>query len=225
MSEPLFDEFVALLRRKRAKPMSNLIIDIASDPTPRLAQLKASGIKTIFGYMSSINPNGGKCWTPSRVKAAAAAGFRIGLVHEGWGGAGGKGISAADGDRDGRFCRVQASALGAPKGTCIYFACDKDFDLPEIRTLVLPYFEEISKAFDDNFYRIGVYGSAAVCEAVKAAGLADLTWEAQSRGWMNYSAWLAKADMVQGAEQKLDGLDVDTDTAQGDIGDYVPVWA
>ena len=54
--------------------------------------------------------------------------------------------------------------------------------------------------------------------------LADLTWEAQSRGWMNYSAWLAKADMVQGPEQILDGLDVDTDTAHGDIGDYVPTF-
>jgi hypothetical protein len=205
--------------------MSVLIIDIASDPTPSLAQLKAAGIKTIFGYLSSINPAGEKCWTASRVKIAAAAGFRIGLVHEGWGGVNGRGISAADGDRDGRYCRVAAAALGAPKGACVYFACDADFSLPEIHALVLPYFKAIKKAFADGMYRVGVYGSGAVCLAVMAADLADLSWEAQSRGWAGYSGWLAKANMTQGPETKLAGLDIDTDTAHGDIGDFVPFAA
>jgi hypothetical protein len=67
-----------------------------------------------------------------------------------------------------------------------------------------------------------VYGSGAVCAAVIAAGLADLTWEAQSRGWLGYSAWLAKASMRQGPETKTLGLDIDTDAAQGDVGDFVP---
>jgi Domain of unknown function (DUF1906) len=202
--------------------MTALIIDVATDVTAKLPALKASGIKTVFGYLSSIYPSGPKCLTPSRVRAIAAAGMRVGLVHEGYGGAGGKGISAADGDRDGRYCRVQAAALGAPKGACVYFACDQDFTLQQIRTLVLPYFTAINAAFADKFYRVGVYGSGAVCSAVKGSDLASLTWEAQSRGWLNYSAWLAKADLAQGPEQMLDGLDVDTDTAQGDIGDYMP---
>jgi len=205
--------------------MTALIIDVAEDVTARLEALKASGISTIFGYLSSINPNGGKCLTASRVRAIAAAGMRIGLVHEGWGGLGGKGISAADGDRDGRYCRVQAPALGAPQHACIYFACDQDFTPQQIHTLVLPYFTAIRAAFAGSGYRVGVYGSGAVCSAMKAAGLADLTWQAQSRGWVGYGAWLAKADMIQGTEQILAGLDVDTDIAQGDIGDFVPNFA
>ncbi len=194
--------------------MTALIIDVAEDVTAKLGALKASGIRTIFGYLSSINPNGGKCLTPSRVRAIAAAGMRVGLVHEGWGGVGGKGISAADGTRDGRYCRVRARVLGAPKGACVYFACDQDFTLQQIRTLVLPYFAAIRAAFADRFYRVGVYGSGAVCSAVIAAGAADLSWLAQSRGWLGYSAWLAKANLVQGPAEILTGLDVDTDAAQ-----------
>jgi hypothetical protein len=199
-----------------------IILDIASDPTPRLSQLWTAGFRTVFGYMSSINPTGEKCWTAERVKAAAAVGFRIGLVHEGWGGVGGKGISALDGMRDGKFCRAKGPALGAPQGAAIYFACDQDFSTAQIASWVLPYFDEIADSFNDRFYRIGVYGSGAVCTAVKDAGLADLTWEAQSKGWASYSAWLGKADMVQGAETKIAGLDVDADMAHGDIGDYAP---
>jgi len=205
--------------------MTALIIDVAEDVTTKLPQLKAAGITTIFGYLSSINPNGGKCLTPSRVHAIAAAGIRVGLVHEGWGGVGGKGISAVDGHRDGRYCRVQAPVLGAHKGACVYFACDQDFTQQQIPTLVLPYFTAIKSAFADGFYRVGVYGSGAVCEAVISAGLADLSWQAQSRGWLGYSAWLAKADMIQGSEQVLAELDVDTNSAQCDIGDYVPNFA
>ena len=41
---------------------------------------------------------------------------------------------------------------------------------------------------------------------------------------MNYRAWLAKADMIQGPEQVFTGLDVDTDVARADIGDYAPTF-
>lgn len=202
--------------------MNPVIIDTAVDITAALPALKASGIKTVIGYLSSINPTGPKCLNPIRVRAIAAAGLRVGLVHEGWGGVDGKGITAEDGLRDGAYCRAKAPLLGAPKRTCIYFACDKDFSSAEITTLVLPYFRSIKTQFADGFYRIGVYGSGKVCATVLDYGLADLTWLAQSKGWMNYSQWLAKASAVQGAQTKLDGFEVDTDTAQSDIGDYAP---
>jgi hypothetical protein len=201
--------------------MNILIIDTPNDATAKLPALKTIGIKSVFGYLSSINPNGPKCWTPARVKAAAAAGLRIGLVHEGWGGAPGHGgISAADGARDGAYCRKRAAELGAPKGACVYFACDNDFVGAQIANLVIPYFKAIRAAFGDGFYRVGVYGSGAVCAAVSGAGLADLTWEAQSRGWTGYAGWESKAAIVQGPCTKLEGLDVDSDVAHGDIGDF-----
>jgi hypothetical protein len=94
--------------------MTTLIIDIADDPTPKLAALKASGVRTIFGYLSSISPTGGKCWTPARMRAIAVAGLRAGFVHEGWGGVGGRGISAGDGARDGRIAAPPATHWERP---------------------------------------------------------------------------------------------------------------
>lgn len=205
--------------------MNPVIIDTAVDITAALPALKASGVKTVIGYMSSINPAGAKCLNPLRVKAIAARGMKVGLVHEGWGGVDGKGITAEDGIRDGSYCRAKASLLGAPKGACIYFACDKDFSSAEITNLVLPYFRAIRQQFADGFYRVGVYGSGKVCQTVMDYGLANLSWLAQSKGWTAYSAWLAKASDVQGAQTKLDGVEVDSDVAQGDIGDFVPVFA
>lgn len=205
--------------------MNPVIIDTAVDITAALPALKASGVKTVFGYMSSINPAGAKCLNPLRVKAIAARGMKVGLVHEGWGGLDGKGITAEDGIRDGSYCRAKASLLGAPKGACIYFACDKDFSSAEITNLVLPYFRAIRQQFADGFYRVGVYGSGKICQTVMDYGLANLSWLAQSKGWTAYSDWLAKASDVQGAQTKLDGVEVDSDVAQGDIGDFVPVFA
>ena len=202
--------------------MTAIIFDAAVDFTAELPAIVKAGMKAGFGYLSSINPNGEKCLTVARVKAMAAAGLRVGLVHEGYGGVNGRGISAADGARDGKFCHTKAAELGAPKNAAVYFACDQDFTAAQIRALVIPYFQSIRAAFADKFYRVGVYGSGAVCAAVMAAGLADLSWEAQSKGWTNFSAWQAKAAMVQGAETHLAGVDIDTDVAQGDIGDFVP---
>jgi Domain of unknown function (DUF1906) len=202
--------------------MTALILDTAEDITRHLPAIKAAGAKTIIGYMNSLNPNGGKCWTPERVKAVAAAGLRVGLVHEGWGGVGGKGISAADGKRDGDYCRERAAELGAPNGACVYFACDNDFTPAQVASQVLPYFRAVRASFADRFYRTGVYGSGLVCAAVFHNGLVDLTWEAQSKGWAGFKDFMAKANMVQGASTHVDGVDVDPDVAQGDIGDYVP---
>lgn len=202
--------------------MTVLIIDTAEDITAKLPAIKAAGVQTVYGYLSSINPTGAKCVTPARARAIAAAGLRLGLVHEGWGGVGGRGISAIDGVRDGNYCKKAAATLGAPKGACVYFACDTDFSSAQVNSMVLPYFEAIREAFEGSGYRVGVYGSGAVCAAVIGAKFADLSWEAQSRGWTGYSAWLNNAAMTQGPETHLDGIDIDTDAAPGDIGDFVP---
>lgn len=202
--------------------MTAIICDIAQDPTAHLDALFNAGYRTIFGYASSINPTGAKCWTVARVQAAKAKGFRIGIVHEGWGGAPGHGgISASDGARDGIYCAKLAPQLGAPSGACIYFACDTDFNANEIKSLVVPYFAAIRFQLINAGYRVGVYGSGAVCAAVIAAGVADLSWEAQSTGWSGFGAFKPKATMVQGAESRVP-LDLDPDTAQSDIGDFVP---
>lgn len=210
-----------------------VVLDIAQDPTPHLAAFKSLGVKSIFSYISSIQPNGDKCWSVPRVKAAAAEGFRIGIVHEGWGGVDGRGITGPDGTRDGHFAVRIAPVLGAPKGATIYFACDWDFTTAQIHSEVFAYFRAIRAAMSPAGveltaaslpYKIGVYGSGAVCSELKAAGLVEMTWLAQSRGWLGFGEWLSKADITQGPDSHINNADLDPDTPHGDIGDYVPVW-
>lgn len=202
--------------------MTVMMLDAAEDFTADLPAIARAGYKDVGGYLSSISPDGAKCITPERARSIAKAGLNLVLVHEGWGGVDGKGISAADGKRDGAFCVARAALLGAGNGACIYFACDQDFTAAQIEALVLPYFRAIRAAFAGSVYRVGVYGSGAVCQAVIGGKLADLSWEAQSRGWTGYAAWKAKADILQGPSGHVAGISADTDQAAADIGAFVP---
>ena len=65
-----------------------------------------------------------------------------------------------------------AASLKQPHDTPIYFAVDFDADADEIRNQIMSYFSGVSACFADpaenpNHYLIGVYGSNAVCKAVK----------------------------------------------------------
>lgn len=200
------------------------IIDTNHDVTPHLDALKALGIKTVIRYISPINPLGEKSVKPAEAHAIADAGLRLGLVCEGWGDFAHQGINAAAGERDGGCCHDYAVAVGAPEGACIYFAVDVDANPSQIKNLVLPYFQAVQAAFQDGKYRVGVYGSGAVCAAVTDAGLAVLTWLSCSLGWDGSRDYLAskKWAIRQHVPATIAGIDTDPDEANGDIGDFVP---
>lgn len=195
------------------------IVDMAIDPTPYLEKFKSDGVECIIGYMSSIWPSGPKCWSPARARALQKSGLAMGIVHEGWGGVNGRGISGPDGLRDGQFCRQNAVLIGAVKGAAVYFAVDTDYTVSQVNALVVPYFTQIRKAFSDGLLKVGVYGSGLVCSTLKAKGLVDYTWLAQSTGWAGYHDWLDKADLVQGRETHLEGADIDTDIVSANAHD------
>ena len=76
-------------------------------------------------------------------------------------------------------------------------------------------------------YRVGVYGSGAVCQAVLDAGLAELAWLSCSSGWSGYKNFLASGrwNLRQYTPRLVAGLDADPNDAnpqRGDIGDFVP---
>lgn len=204
------------------------IIDTNHDVTHRLDALRAAGIKTIFRYINPLNPGGEKTIKPAEARAIAGGGFRLGLVCEGWGGAGDfehGDINAPDGKRDAEFCVAHAATVGAPDGACIYFAVDTDASAAEIQRLVVPYFQAIAAVLtDDGPYRIGVYGSGAVCRAVE--DLVDLTWLSCSLGWTDSRDYLVEAPppwaLRQHTPQVIAGIDADPDEANGDCGDFAP---
>jgi hypothetical protein len=199
------------------------IIDVNVDPTAHLGALKAAGVETIIGYLDPAGPRNPKCLTSARVKAIAAAGLRVGLVSEGWGDFAHGAISAGAGERDGAFALKMAATLGAPDGACIYFAVDTDASAAQIRKLVLPYFAAISTALRPRF-KVGVYGSGAVCAAVLDVGSADLAWLACSMGWTGSRDFLASRRWAlrQHLPATIAGVPCDPDDAGGEFGDFIP---
>lgn len=201
-----------------------MIIDLAIDATPHLPALAKAGVTGIIGY---LNPHGttGKVVTPQRAKAIAAAGMSLALVSEGWGDFAHGDISAAAGRRDAEHALASLPLLGAPKNSCVYFAVDTDASTSQIISLVVPYFKAAFEVLANAGYRVGAYGSGAVCNAALAAQVCDLAWLAAPTGWLGSREFLAgkKWTLHQGLPMTLAGIDCDPDVANGeDWGQFVP---
>ena len=100
------------------------IIDTNNDTTNVLAQLKGSGVETIIRYISTSTQRE-KCVKPPEAKAIAAAGLKLGLVFEVWGGSDDFShgdINSDSGAQHGQFARNWAASVGAPDGTIIVIA-------------------------------------------------------------------------------------------------------
>lgn len=192
------------------------IIDTPVNVTRYLPRL--GDVHTIIRYITRGAPNGAKHIKLPEVKAIKAAGKKLALVHETWGDfahAGRGGISAADGKADGAYARAVLPKLGAPAGSCVYFAVDTDGTQAQLRNNVLPYFAAIREAFADGEYTVGIYGPGAFCQAVKDAGTADYFWLANATGWTGYKAFKPHAHIVQRLPTKIaGGLDVDPNVQQ-----------
>ena len=117
----------------------------------------------------------------------------------------------------------QASALGAPDATTIYFAVDYDASFDDVNSAVRKYFEGVNSALTsfaasgNARYRVGVYGSGLTCSAVTGAGLASQGWLAQATGWRGHGAYTSWS-ISQGMPTTACGMSVDPDTAVGDFG-------
>ncbi|MBO9597916.1 MAG: DUF1906 domain-containing protein [Cohnella sp.] len=88
---------------------------------------------------------------------------------------------ADSGRADGQAALKEASAIGQPEGTAIYFAVDYDAqpkDYDEIEAYLRAATKELGQ------YRTGIYGSYAVIEEMRRRGAAQHFWQtyAWSRG-------------------------------------------
>jgi hypothetical protein len=117
----------------------------------------------------------------------------------------------------------QAQLIGQPAGSTIYFAVDYDAPGQDIADPITEYFRGVAAGFaaaggDTPDFKVGVYGSGAVCKALITAGLAEYSWLALSRGWSGsrtFTAWNIK----QGPASDLP-FDHDTDQATDDYGGF-----
>lgn len=105
----------------------------------------------------------------------------------------------ATGYNDALSAHRQASAVGQPPGSAIYFAVDFNARGQDLQA-VDQYFRGVNAGLAQAAggrpqYRVGVYGSGSVCDAVKGAKLAQYSWLSNSRAWIGsatYSAWNIK---------------------------------
>ena len=133
-------------------------------------------------------------------------------------------FSRASGADDSTSAYHQAQAIGQPSGSVIYFAVDYDAAGQDIAGPISDYFRGVAAGFaaaggEASAYRVGVYGSGAVCAALHNAGLVEYTWLAMSTGWSGYNAFAAW-NIKQG--KALTGLnfDHDSDQATDDYGGF-----
>ncbi len=70
---------------------------------------------------------------------------------------------------------------------------DYDAEDSEVKGGILDYFTAIKQVFTNlgGEYKIGVYGSGAVCQYIKdTKNLAQFSWLSMSTGWRGYQSYL-----------------------------------
>lgn len=143
----------------------------ADSTTSNVAELQSLGCTFISRYTSE------QSWalTLAEAQALSAAGIDIVSNYEHYttdvGGGFNQGVTNAN-----TALRV-ATACGMPAGRPIYFSVDEDVSV----SACTAYFQGVVSVL--GAARTGVYGSTAVCEGLKAAGLVTWTWRTMSTGW------------------------------------------
>jgi hypothetical protein len=197
--------------------------DTTQDTTPHVAAIKANEYDFVARYLSQSH---WKVVGAAEAAAITAGGLGLVLVYED-GPTASNYFSFGRGQADGVRAAQQASLIGAPSDTVLYFAVDYDASTADIEGVITQYFNGVADAVksfaaaNGNAYAAGVYGSGATCNAITGAGLARCSWLAQSRGWSGhdtYTGWSIR----QGMPAVIAGLSVDPDDAIGDYGAILP---
>lgn len=132
-------------------------------------------------------------------------------------------FSYASGYGDATMAADEARAVGQPAGSAIYFAVDFNARNQSL-DLIDEYFRGVAAGLaaargGAAGYAVGVYGSGAVCDALKAASLAQYCWLSNSIAWegsIGYEGW----DIRQSGRVPGLGFSHDADEARGEYGAF-----
>jgi hypothetical protein len=194
-------------------------LDTTENCSTKAAAIKASGYDFVGRYLSSHH---WKVILSDEVNNLTMAGLSIVLVYEDNPTAGSY-FSFGQGESDGTRAAQQASLLGAPDNTTIYFSVDYDASDADLAGAITEYFQGVVASFrsfaaaNNPQYRVGVYGSGATCIAMINAGVTTQGWLATARRWRGQDKFTDFA-INQGVPAVIAGLSVDPDDAIGDYG-------
>jgi hypothetical protein len=200
--------------------------DTTVNCTNMAQQIRSSGYDFVGRYLSR---HSWKVISPDEADALRQAGLAIVLVYED-DPTSGTYFSSGRGRADATRAAQQAALLGAPEGTAIYFAVDYDATEDDVGGVITQYFQGIIvglrnfAAANNLQYRVGVYGSGAICAAITAAGLASQGWLADAMGWRGHNTYTGWA-ISQGLPTEILRMSVDPDNAVGDCGAIPPAVA
>ncbi len=133
-------------------------------------------------------------------------------------------FSYASGYSDAMTAYRQARAIGQPAGSAIYFAVDFNARETDIWGPVDRYFRGIAAglaaaAGHAPEYRVGVYGSGAVCDYLKRARLAEYAWLSNSTAWAGYDSF-SDWNIRQGERSPALSFSQDSNKARGEYGGF-----
>jgi uncharacterized protein (TIGR02594 family) len=204
------------------------IIDTAWNVTPYLDTLVANGVETVIRYYNRRNSSSlpEKRLRPEEARAAQDAGLALAVVFQQHARRLSD-FSDAIGRDDAKRALDLTAETAQPAGSAIYFAVDTDFfrraELDAVRAFFEGVRESFAAAAGGTGFRIGVYGSGTVAEALRDKGLVDLVWLAGATGWSGTRGALALGyfDLFQ---DRLDvreaGLSYDGNIAGPGVTDF-----
>lgn len=134
-------------------------------------------------------------------------------------------FSYAAGYADGMAAAGQAKRVGQPTGSAIYFAVDYNAPQSDIMGPIDRYFRGVLAGMiaaaggRQPDYRIGVYGSGAVCAYLKGARLAQYSWLSNSTAWSGYGSF-SDWNIKQSRGLASLSFSHDTNEARGDYGAF-----
>jgi hypothetical protein len=182
---------IAELQPARVGPPQG--IDLPVDARDVSSELKSSRVDFVARYYRDPTSR----WptlSPAEAAGLSAAGFKIVAIWE-FHSHKPEYFSYASGYADAVNAYRQARSIGQPAGSAIYFAVDYNAQPPDIYGSVDRYFRGIAAGLaatgGASQYRVGVYGSGAVCAYLKHARLAQYAWLSNSTAWSGYDfpAW------------------------------------
>ena len=179
----------------------------------QLVAAKAAGMQFILHYYGGSK---GKDLTAASAIATSDLDMWCGAVFEA-GGDQASYFSGSQGVIDATEAIAQATAVGQPKGSAIYFAVDFG-PLPADMADITAYFGAVASRVHTAGYKMGAYACGSVLVALKALGLIDYDWLAGALGWPWSRAYQNPA-MMQYPTSNLAGVgSVDLDTAFREAG-------
>jgi hypothetical protein len=202
------------------------VIDTNSNCVGSIDTLRTKGVTAVGRYYRVVHPE----WrlTKAEAQKLSAVGIKLFTVYEDTGHD--LTLTAAQGRADGQNAIEQATEVGQPTGTPIYFALEGlpngyvASDLPAIRK----YFAGVQQAISTK-YELGVYSNGLVCETLLDEGVCSYTWLSASKAFAGtrdfYRTGRWNLAQTTPLDQNWNGLSVDVDEAKDDFGAFVVTGA